>query len=82
METWKPQGERATTPTYAMAMQELHDGAPIYKEIEATHASLSLQSHEAVSPSASPKFMRELILKRKPRFVVEVGVFMGFTSHR
>lgn len=77
---WDAEGERATTPTYATAMQELHDGAPIYKEIEATHASLSLQSHEAVSPSASPKFMRELILKRKPRFVVEVGVFMGFTS--
>jgi len=76
----RPDGSATTPPTHAIALQELHEGSDIYEGLEATGAALKLEAQPAVSPSAALKFMRNLIRARKPRFVVEVGVFMGYTS--
>ena len=61
-------------------MKQLHGGHNVWVDLDRNRASFNLPEPEAVSPSAAPKFMRELIAKRKPRFIIEVGVFLGFTS--
>ena len=79
-DVFDPSPQFNSKPTYADAMMKLHGTHDIYGGLGATREKLNLPTPEAVSPSAAPMFLRELIQKRKPRFVIEVGVFLGFTT--
>ena len=70
----------ARTVSRADAVRELHNDADLWANLDATRAALGLGAPEAVSPSAAPEFMRALIAERKPRLVIEVGVFLGYTT--
>ena len=72
---------RSVRPSYADAMSQLH-ARDIWnqRKLAQMHAMLGIAAANTISPTAAPRFMRELIMAVRPRFVVEVGSFLGASA--
>eukprot|EP00928_Gymnodinium_smaydae_P084366 TRINITY_DN67644_c0_g1_i1.p1 TRINITY_DN67644_c0_g1~~TRINITY_DN67644_c0_g1_i1.p1 ORF type:complete len:342 (-),score=45.98 TRINITY_DN67644_c0_g1_i1:560-1585(-) len=80
----KPElSERASIAVgYSDALRGLH-GTDIWanqEELQTLWKMLGIDSADLASPSASPRFVTSLVHMLRPRFIVEVGVFLGYTT--